>query len=97
MTIDDFFEKLPKDGWQLQSNCWIRRHESPIKCECPVSSLAGLSDHQWRTAAALLGLTRTDASDLVDAADRFESSRYPLYGKPLRARLLAHCGLTEAS
>lgn len=77
MTLDEFFEKLPRDGWRLFDGREIVR-ANDNGC-CPWLWVSRNHDDQYQEARAVW-----------DAADK-----KPGHDKKLRARLLAHCGLTE--
>ncbi len=85
MTIDQFFEKLPRDGWEIRNGV-IRRG---LCCPVTAAHEAQFSACGWPDAAEELGLEYPVAQDIVAAADD-EDARL----RPLRARLLDHCGLT---
>lgn len=93
MTLDEFFEKLPKDGWIATGRTIRSRHESlgPAFMHCPISRVAGsgFSDQNPMGAGRTIGLPEKLRRKIIHAAD----ARGRDY--PLRARLLKHCGLTE--
>lgn len=97
MTLEEFFAKLPRDGWRITPVGHLRRgdHRQITSC-CPITAVhpASPSAGEWKLAAWELGLDIELAQDIVDAADKHKSIRY---APALRARLLAHCGLDEPS
>jgi hypothetical protein len=86
MTLDEFFEKLPRDGWAITPIGTIRRG-----LECPIIAVADddYTCDQWPSAADSIGLEFDDSHEIACASDGDECD------PALRARLLAHCGLTE--
>lgn len=88
MTYDEFFEKLPRDGWQLIGSA-IRREPN----ECPISAVAGSSSVRWWKFTESLGIDYGMGERIAVTADGRSSLRQ--YDPALRARLLAHCGLKE--
>jgi len=91
MTLDEFFEKLPHDGWELTAGGLIR-FEVEI---CPVCRVCNEEfgtnfDSRWITAGKRLGMFRHVADAIQLAADG-----WPDHDPSLRARLLSHCGLTR--
>ncbi len=97
MGIDEFFEKLPRDGWKLDGRYIVRKRRLHWRNVCPISCLVKpmRPSNEWDFAAKDLGLPDELAKDIVDAADNNPTLRYKERILPLRARLLAHCGLQE--
>jgi len=96
MTIDEFFERLPRDGWvgitadnvsvrDRNKYCaiWVVYAEDFLDddCEWPIDVFA---------AGEEMGLAEETALQIVRAADNS-----PGHDPALRARLLEHCQLTE--
>ena len=87
MGIDEFFEKLPRDGWRLLSHYGkqrIRREQC-----CPLEVAAKTGPNSVPEAAAILQAGSIQMA-VMDAADEYKG-----HDPALRARLLAHCNLTE--
>jgi hypothetical protein len=85
MTLDEFFRKLPRIGWKLTPDGAIRCKDG----RCPLERTVDIGKGRWLEAALRLGLM-DDADDIVASAD---NNVYSV--KPLRARLLRHCGLAK--
>lgn len=88
MTLDQFFELLPREGWRLVAN---RFHPEAMLirsiaalCQCPLQRIAGSINKG-------IGMLGSDVAwAIINAADGVE------YADPaLRARLLKHCGVEE--
>lgn len=77
MTLDEFFEKLPRDGWMLNG-------EMEIRCRDDADCCPWLRVN--RTGAIPGGTSWTPL--VWHAADNDKG-----HDKALRARLLEHCGL----
>lgn len=99
MTIDELIQRMPKDGWRLDSLGRIRRGN-----RCPISCLGppGLKNaNNAPSVASYLGVTTEDADLVTIAADCSEAKikradycdREGLIA--LRRRLLEVCGLRE--
>ncbi len=85
MELDEFFEKLPRNGWRLDECSAIRRIDD-LTC-CPMLSIAKhreFGPYQKTT----VGLSWRPIWQAADNA--------PGHNKRLRTRLLAHCGLKES-
>ena len=89
MTLDEFFEKLPNDGWALLEG----RIRNGL-CECPIECVAGVGPWNFSKGAAVLNLGYPERWAIIVAADNQRGQRE--YDPALRARLLAHCGLKES-
>lgn len=93
LTLDQFFERLPRTGWTLKQNRFIRNTKGDA---CPINCVAGVEGSgSFAYEGMMLGLSREDVGAIVGAAD-VRDIYLDEELKPLRARLLAHCGLTEA-
>lgn len=94
MTLDQFFEKLPRDGWRLdldEGPAYIVREGAELTC--PICYIAGRQG--WSAvheAADAIGLNYIDRVEIIRAADGRKNC-----DPALRARLLEHCGLTEGA
>ena len=92
MTYQEFLQKLratPRD-WSVTPHLgMIRRWDGPV-CQCPVSSLSGLSAMDFDVSAKRLGLANSLRAQIVCAADNNS------VGRPtnVRADLLRACGLS---
>ena len=91
MTIDEFIETLPTDGWcfviDYDGKRQLRHLVGKIMC-CPITVNYGEHAGLWDIAAEKMGLQILDAVSVVSAADDA--------GQPeLRAKLLKHCGIEE--
>lgn len=97
MTIEEFFEKLPRDGWKLDGHYIVRHRRIGGYNVCPIASLARLrmTSGKWQEAAIEIGLSRGVAKDIITAAD-YGNAHLSKKHQKLRARLLEHCGLVEA-
>lgn len=98
MTLREFFQWLPTEGWWLQGRM-IRR----TCCHCPIEEVwcesrkegiehlgpADLDDGVWE-CAEMIGLYRSTAERIIQAADAV-----PGHDVKLRAKLMKHCGLSE--
>ena len=97
MTLDEFFERLPKDGWWMSNEGAIRRGNNgqwdESVCECPVSSILGKPTNQYMSVATSAGISRPMAANIATAADGDFWADEKM--DELRARLVAHCGLKE--
>lgn len=97
MTLDEFFERLPRDGWGLWG-CGIRRlSPDGLEEQCPVTAAccSGVfSVGDYLLAAEPAGLPAGLAEEIAAAADR-QLSACPPEQKRIRLRLLEHCGLRE--
>jgi hypothetical protein len=92
MTLDDFFARLPQTGWTLKLGRFIRNTKGDA---CPINCVAGVEGSgSFAYEGMMLGLSRDDVSAIVGAAD-VDYGYLVVELKPLRARLLAHCGLVE--
>lgn len=97
MTIDEFLEELPSDGWKLEDGL-LRR---PVKFKgreydaCPITSLSQIhpSPNSWHGVADTLGLEYEDALRIVNAADN--PGLCSGATRQLRERLLEKFGLKE--
>lgn len=96
MTLKQFFQRLPKDGWWLSDSGEIRRGNDgdldDIRCQCPVSSLGDLPTCFYLDVAEAEGMSRRMAELIAVVADG-EAVSPP--EERLYKRLLAHCGLSE--
>lgn len=93
MGIDEFFARLPRDGWFLDESVCIRRMDGCGE-QCPITSLMPIFDpSEYMEAAKKLRLKR-HAGRISRAAD-FECRDLSPSTSALRRRLLEHCGLTE--
>lgn len=109
MTLDEFFEALPKDGWRIDVGGTIRREVDYCE-DCPITAVyndaRGLrwdercgAEDAGEIVAPLLGLNSKLAGKIIAAADE-PLSTLRGFGwdndmVPLRQRLLEHCGLEE--
>ena len=100
MTIDEFFDVLPRDGWELCGNL-IRRFGCDC-CDCPLTAAAATKGwnppnpredrtRQIQSAGESLQLSLSTITAIASSADTGRFSH-----PAIRARLLDHCGLTEA-
>lgn len=91
VSLRQFFERLPKDGWWPLDFGRIRHGKH---WQCPVCVANGNSIHRlaWHKAAAEMGLSTELASRIASAADGM--CRTPTEER-IRRLLLKHCGLTE--
>lgn len=96
MTIDQFLDELRANRagwiWHLEFNCMLRgKRGSGLTTDlcCPITSLANrLQLHQYWKGAMQLGLSWSDAEQIVMAADNSWSA-----DPTLRRRLLEAVGL----
>ncbi len=87
MTLDEFFEKLPRDNWfSGYGGRPTRGHCCPVTAIDPAQPTPG----NWVDVAKRWHLDTHLAGEIVKAADSIRG-----HDPALRARLLAHCGLTE--
>lgn len=98
MTLDQFFERLPKDGWGICGGGILLRRKRDFAC--PVVAVCRKVHPEYTTddeehlgAGARLGLRESVCLNIACAADNELDDKPSL--KRLRRRLLAHCGLTE--
>jgi hypothetical protein len=90
MTLDEFFEALqntPRD-WYLANNCIRRGPDERYKRHCPISTLMNRDAGAPFQCAEELGLSRSDAWAVIDAADGWGS-----FNPELRTKLMKACGL----
>lgn len=89
MTLKQFFERLPKDGWSIECLTCIRRHGFT----CPVCASANRRGVAWWLSYTTIGISCNVAGRIARAADGgdFISPTE----RRIRRLLLAHCGLNE--
>jgi hypothetical protein len=94
MTIDEFLAQLAQTPrrWKVMYAHHIRLTRDGIALHCPITAVAGnnFSFRNPTPAAFALGLSRDDALNIVEAADR---SICASGNRELRQRLLAACAL----
>lgn len=89
MTLDEFFERLPRDGWAIGPVDCISRSQDGVTC--PIYAACGEIGFADPIRKGMnLGLSAADATRLVHAVDALYD-----YDPALRARLLAHCQLPK--
>lgn len=95
MRLKEFFQRLPKDGWEFLVGDTIIRNYSRGKCECPITASCDTprADHWVAVAAQELGLSRDLSSRIIDAADGKTLWRPTI--RRIRRLLLSHCNLSE--
>jgi hypothetical protein len=80
-----FIATLPQDGWTLDRQDDLRRHD-----RCPIEVAADVPAYEvFSVAAAAVGLSCREFDAVMSAADGAPSV--------VRRALLAHVGLTEAA
>lgn len=95
MTLEEFLTQFaavaPQQPWRLQYTC-LRTADAAS--HCPLSLLVGAAAVDVQTAARRLGLAKRTAWRIAASADG--APAWPGYDPPLRAQLLALCGLPAA-
>lgn len=94
MTLDEFFEKLPKTGWHFMDSAEFGKLRIRLGagCQCPLEAVAIVDAGSVSICRLVegIGLSFEDGKRIVYAADNWIG-----HDPALRARLLAHCGLEE--
>ena len=101
MTLDEFFEVLPKDGWEFALDIHGERVVVRRKACCPIVAASRaltnnfVADNRVAVSVGLsMGLAKPDCVAIIRAADN--GPRWARgFSALLRQRLLEHCGLTE--
>lgn len=107
MTIDEFIEAMPTDGWYLDGELRLRRmpdaqpwEACAVECDCPVTAVSKQLHPELAVsfdvscvieAAEVMGLPISDADRIVLAADCRATE--PSFDPALRRRLLERAGL----
>jgi hypothetical protein len=98
MTLKEFFQRLPKDGWWLGGEGEIRRGNDgemdDSRCQCPISSLKDLPTVDYLRVRREFGIDVDLSAAILAAADNDADPWTPTSGR-IRRALLKHCGLTE--
>lgn len=97
MTLKQFFERLPKDGWWMTSDGLIRRGADrilPNRCECPITSIRGREALFFLREGNRLGMDYDLVCRIAEAADN--ETHTPTLRR-IRRLLLNHCGLAEVA
>lgn len=82
MSLDEFFERLPKDGWVLGARGQVRTENN---C-CPVEVCAGLTKpYHFAEASSILGIGDPDVLGIAKAADNDEGHDPALRGPTVGA------------
>jgi hypothetical protein len=111
MTLERFFELLPRDGWfvqEVESGRRLRRMCGG-DCQCPIAAVMQLETGRYVPTWMAMRIVANKWSDpesgyqVISAADSFKvdarvawEDRWMPGRAEMRARLAEHCGLVAA-